>query len=263
MDWSWKDYWSPSEKFVVFVEPNIGGQFYCVNVSDGTTRPFGRTNAYSVGVAWATNSSRVFCVSRIVGLTDVCEATLLDPATGKMIDCTVAFRRIFQGYAPDLDPVWTTDNKYVLVNSLDNGAHLIHPDPWTAIPLGRILAGKFNGDKNSRIRPRLFRVPIAGWVGVLLTGNWGDCPVKHVADYSGNRIVALPEVQNSLNISPDGTMAVSASSDKSLAIHNLGKWWITSATGANESSSQSDPCIQSKQRSHKPLTDGQEQNLSN
>ncbi|MHC4983605.1 MAG: TolB family protein [Planctomycetota bacterium] len=221
----WED-WSPSGRFLILMEPDVGGQYHCVDVSNGTTRSFGQTDAYDVGVAWAPDSSRVFCVSNKVGPGYSYEALLLDPATGTTVDCTDGFQDTFAGHAPSLVPLWTADGKYVLVNALHIAGHLVQPDPWEAVPLRRMLATSFTAPtKSSKINPWLFRLPVAGWVGVLPTGNEGDSPVKYAADYSGQRALPLLEAYPRA-ISPDGTMAATIGEDGHVKIDRLGKWWL-------------------------------------
>ncbi len=224
-----RENWSPSGRFVIFMEPDIGGQYHCVDVFDGTVRSFGQTDAYDVGVAWAPDSSRAFCVSNKVGPGDMFEALLLDPVTGTTVDCTAGFQDTFADHAPSLVPLWTVDGKYVLVNALHINGHLVQPDPWQVVPLGEMLASRFTPPTTwSTINPRLFRLPVPGWVGVVPTGNYGDSPVQYATDYSGQRVVPLLE-DYPRAISPDGTTAATIGKDGRIMIHRLGKWWLPSA----------------------------------
>jgi len=226
MDYSWREYWSPSGKHVIFLEPAFGGQYHCVNVFDGTTHAFGQTKAKACheGVAWAPDSSHAFCVSRKVGPEDIYEAILLEPATGKAVDRTSDFQETFKGGWPTLEPIWTADGKYVLANGSPTGGLLVQPDPWKVVPLGQILAPKFDAGKKSTNRLRLFRLPVAGWVGVLFTEKEGDPSLKYAADYSGEQVRALQETPDDLAISPDGTLAATIGQDKRVRILNLDKW---------------------------------------
>ena len=216
--------WSPSGKFLILMEPDGGRQYHCVNVFDGTVRSLGQTDAYNVGVAWAPDSSRAFCVSGKVGPGDRYEALMLDPETGVTVDCTAGFHQTFAGHAPSLAPLWTVDGKYVLINALDIGGHLVQPDPWEAVPLGQKLAPRFTVPKLSKTKPWLFRLPVPDWVGVLPTGNVGDSPVKYAADYSGEQVRTLLENCDYWAISPDATVAATIGQDNRVRILKLDKW---------------------------------------
>jgi hypothetical protein len=220
--------WSPSGKFLIFMEPDGRRQYHCVNVSDGTVRSFGQTDAYDVGVAWTQDSSRVFCVSNKVGPEDRYEAIMLDPTTGATVDCTPGFQTTFAGHAPSLVALWTVDGKYVLVNALHISGHLVQPDPWQVIPLGQILAPGFTlPTKWSTIDPWLFRLSVAGWVGVVPTGNYGDSPIQYAVDYSGQRVIPLLK-DFPRAVSPDGTKAATIDEGCHVEIRRLGKWWLPS-----------------------------------
>jgi len=222
------DNWSPSGKFVIFMEPDFGGQYHCVNALDGTAFSFGQVAASDYGVAWTPDSSRAFCVSRKIGPEDVYEAILVDPATGTTVDCTGGFQATFAGHFPSLVPLWTVDGKYVIVNALHINGHLVHPDPWQVVSLGQILAPHFTAPtKWSTINPWLFRLPVSGWVGVVPTGNYGDSPTQYAADYSGQRVMPLLK-DFPRAVSPDGTKAATIGKDGHVKIHRLGKWWLPS-----------------------------------
>lgn len=220
--------WSPSGKFVIFMEPDFGGQYHCVNALDGTAFSFGQVAASDYGIAWSADSSRAFCVSRKIGPEDVYEAILVDPATGTTVDCTGGFQATFAGHFPSLVPLWTVDGKYVIVNALHINGHLVQPDPWQVVSLGQILAPNFTAPtKWSTINPWLFRLPVAGWVGVVPTGNYGDSPTQHAADYSGQRVMPLLK-DFPRAVSPDGTKAATIGEDGHVKIRRLGKWWLPS-----------------------------------
>lgn len=217
-----RDQWAPSGRFVIFMEPQVGGQYHCVDVTNGTVRSFGQTDAYDKGVAWTPDSSRAFCLSNKVGFDDIFEAFVFEPETGKIVDCTRAFVDMFADHSPSLEPLWTADGKYVIVNALDIRGHLIQPDPWQAVPLGQMLAAKLTAPtKLSAIKPRLFRLPVAGWVGVIPTGNYGDSPTLYAADYSGQRMVPLLKGYDR-PISPDGTTTATISPGNKVTI--LTEW---------------------------------------
>ncbi|NLG64910.1 MAG: hypothetical protein GX537_04830, partial [Actinobacteria bacterium] len=138
-EYTWNEHWSPSGQFVVFMEPPVRGRFHIVNIQRGVASARGQTDAYSIGVAWAPDSSRALCVSAQVGPALVYEAFVIDPLTGEMADCTSAFSDVFGDSVAALEPLWTADGRYVLVNAPGIGGHLVQPVPWEAIPLGRMF----------------------------------------------------------------------------------------------------------------------------
>ncbi len=216
-------HWSPCGKFFVVMEPAVRGQYYCVSVAAGTARAFGNKDSYDVGVAWTTDSRRAFCVSDKVGPEDHYEAILLDPATGATVDCSPGFQTTFAEHAPQIEPLWTADGQYVLVNALKISGHLVQPTPWRVVPLGKIVAPSFASPTQwSSVNPWLFRLPMPGWVGVVPTGNYGDSPVQYATDYSGQDIKPLLE-DYPRAISPDGTRAATIGADGCVKIYSLGK----------------------------------------
>jgi hypothetical protein len=226
-EYSWHEYWAPSGQYVVFVEPALRGRYHLVSMRTGASHAFGQNGAYSNGAAWAADSSRVLCVSDKVGLPTAYEAILLDPATQTTVDCSSGFMATFAEHRPDLEPVWTADGKYVIVNALEVNGHLVQPDPWKAIPLGKTLAPRFSPPTQwSSIQPRLFRLPVSGWVGVTPTGNSGDSPILFASDYSGHSI--KPVLETGLGaVSPDGTKAANIRyKDGQVEIRDLGRWWV-------------------------------------
>lgn len=220
MDFSWRTYWAPSGEYVIFLEPSPVGQYQCVNLSDGTHSAFGQADLADQFVAWAPDSGHAFCVSRKIGPEDHYEATLLEPATGKGLDCTSKFQEVLSGSEPNESSIWTPDGKYVLVNGLRTGGLLVHPHPWEVIPLGQIVAAKLRIES----KPWLFPLPVAGWVGVLPTGNIGDSPVKYAVDYSGKQVHALGETGDDWAVSPDGTRIAVFGRDNHVVIRKLDIW---------------------------------------
>lgn len=222
-------HWSPCGKFFMVMEPAVRGQYYCVSVAAGTARAFGSTDSYDVGVAWTTDSRRAFCVSNKVGPEDHYEAILCDPVTGATVDCSLGFQTTFAGHAPRIEPLWTADGQYVLVNALKITGHLVQPTPWRVVPLGKMVAPGFAPPTQwSSINPWLFRLPVAGWVGVVPTGNYGDSPVQYAADFAGAKVIPLLEGYPR-DVSPDGTMAAMMGEDGHVKISKLGRWWVPSA----------------------------------
>jgi len=222
-------HWSPCGKFLIVMEPVVRGQYYCVSVAAGTARSFGQTDSYDVGVAWTSDSSRAFCVSNKVGPADHYAATLLTMETGTTVDCSREFQATFAGHSPGVEPLWTADGKYVLVNALQIRGHLVQPAPWQAVPLGKMVAPGFAPPNQwSSINPWLFRLPVPGWVGVVPTGNYGDSPVLFVSDYSGRSVRALLK-DYPFALSPDGTNVASIDPHGQVTVRKLDKWWLSSA----------------------------------
>jgi len=219
-----KEQWAPSGRFAVLTEPEYGGQCHCVDVSNGTVRAFGQTNAYQVGVAWSPDSSRVFSVSGKIGANDVHEALLFEPLTGRIVDCTNAFRKAFPDRFPRLERLWAADGEYMLVNTLDTGGSLVRAEPWKVVRLGLLLAPRLSKTGPSRMIPHLFRLPVPGWVGVRRIGPYDDGHTFYAADYSGQHVLPLP----SGDVSPDGTLAARLERGK-VKIHPLGIWWVPSS----------------------------------
>ena len=216
--------WSPSGRFVIIEEPYGLVQLYCVTVFDGTKLPFGQAGLDRGRVAWSPDSSRVFCVLHKAPIGTY-EAVLLDPETGTTLDCSGPFQQVFANQSPELAPVWTVDGQYVLVNTLSTNGYLVRPQPWEAIPLGQRVAPAVRGRRGSSLNPRLFSLPVAGWVGVLPTGNEGDSPVKYACDYAAQRTLPLLSGYP-YDVSQNGTMAAAIGDDGHIKIHRLGKWWL-------------------------------------
>lgn len=225
LDFSWRTHWSPSGEYVIFLEPSHRGQFYCVNLFDGTKRAFGQMDVSDEGVAWAPDSKHAFCVSYNAKPENAYEALLLEAATGRLSDCAMGFERAFGKASPTLQPVWTPDGKYVLANHVYTCGFLLRPDPWEVTPIGRIVATKLP----NATTPWLFSLPVPGWVGVLPTGNIGDSPIKYAVDYSGERVCALGELGDDWSVSPDGT-SIAVFVNEAVTVRTLGKWWLPRAT---------------------------------
>lgn len=229
-----RGYWSPSGRWAILMEPSHVGQYSCVDASLGTVHAFGQHDAYVVGVSWMPDSSHAFCVSGRVGMETLHEAVLYEPATATVVDCTGGFRQTFRDDRHlHIEPVWTPDGHYVLVNSLNAGGTLVQPDPWKVIPLGRLTSPQLTGLGPLRINPTLFWLPVPGWIGVRPTGTYADSP--YVADYSGKRVVPLlvrdgPPAVVPHAVSPDGTMGAIIGVDGHLRICSLDRSWLSPET---------------------------------
>jgi hypothetical protein len=233
-DWA-AGHWSPSGERLVVMDPGRSQRFHCIRTGDGTTRSFGQEGARDAGVAWTPDSSRAFCVSRKIGPRGDYQAFLLDAANDSIVDCTSGFQSTFAQHRPSIESAWTVDGRYVIANALDVGGYLIQPSPWQALPLGQIAAMRIPQAKHQKnTNPWLFRLPIAGWVGVVPTGNFGDSPVLYASDYTGQRLVPLPEGcsgavyrggPGSASISRDGTKIATTSGDGVVSIRSAAGSW--------------------------------------
>lgn len=227
-EYSWQEYWSPNGQHVAFVEPAVGGRFHIVNTTAGTALAFGQADAHGVGVAWTSDSNRAFCVSSSVGPKGIFEATLLDLTTGKSVDCSTEFADLFAAAFPRVEYLWTADDKYVIVNALRVGGHLVEPHPWNVIRLGQNVKPKLHVHVPVE-NPRLFRIPVPGWVGIVPNGNHDTSQMSPVTDYSGRLVCLALDAGGVWALSPDGRVAAIVDAKGQVDTRHLGQWWVPSA----------------------------------
>lgn len=205
------EHWSPKGRYVIFTSSRFG-RFHLLNVADRTERVLGGTDAYLPGdVSWTPDGSKVFCIIHIYTRSPngSIGAFLAEAATGKTLDCTAQFAKVFGNdrfrSSYRLEPVWTCDGRYVLLNNFRHGGYLIQPQPWRAIAVGRQAAKQLR-DKYTH-PPWVFRLPFPGWVGFGFPpkGPEYDDP-GYATDYQTRKLLPLPVGPGSA-LSPRGRFA--------------------------------------------------------
>ena len=201
---------SPCGRYLLLVTGGEQGRLTLLDLTSGTTRfLFHCAEFRDDNVAWKPDGSAVFCAA--VGGP----ALLVNTQTGSVQDLSRRF-------ADDLplteqlrvEPLWTSDGTYVLVNTQDGPGHrnepagyLVRPDPWSIVPLGDLVNSRLPDVRGRRSAVRWF--PVAGWAVVLAEGGY------YLADYEGQTTVALQDLYRSeWRFSPDGRAAARVDRDE-------------------------------------------------
>jgi hypothetical protein len=197
--------WSPNGRCVVLASPYEHGLFRLLDMRSGQLRDIGPCDGYSSQVSWKPDSSMLACVA---GRWPV-RAWLVQPSTGERRDFSGPFRGQFGDYPPLLEPRWTADGEYLLVNSDSLGGCLVRPEPWQVIELRARLAHLFEPEKHRSTWPSgaVHALPLPGWVAF-----WGPGAL-YAINYGTTRLVKLDEdAWEGWAVSPDARWIVTVRS---------------------------------------------------
>ena len=221
---TYQDYVSPTGGHVIFMSEGHGnGDFQLLDVETGEVIPLGGEAGWCGGVAWKRDGTCAFCLGSR-------KTFLCYPGRGQpeIKDVSAAYDATFRRrlkYAPSIDPLWTPDDAYVVIQVPWIGGCLIRPDPWTVIPLGKRLVEHLEGVAHRRVYrerpddyPFVTVQPFPGWVKVCAQFIEGQKttplgqPVAlamqgFLVDYPGRRFVAVKSaVRAACNwtLTPDG-----------------------------------------------------------
>lgn len=185
------EYWSPRGRFVVYKRRDSG--FALLEVHTGVVRSFDAPPAAAMQAAWKADESAVLCVS-YDGSHSPKAAVLIDLRTGKSLDLSEQFVGAFtDSFRIELDPAWTPDGKYFIVNMASRGGFLVQTLPWKVISIGERLVSHFGRHfqpyrYKSIPRPEppwIHSFPMVGWVKVDAGGR------EYAVDYAVQRFVQL------------------------------------------------------------------------
>ncbi len=130
--------WSPDGKFLSYMTPADG-----VKVLDTTSVQVRFASHLSGGwmeAAWKTDNSGFFVVIYQEYGRNPREALYVDTTSWEASDRTEELRRfVGSSWNTHLDPVWTADNKYIVLNSSLQGGVLVDPSSWSEIRIGETL----------------------------------------------------------------------------------------------------------------------------
>ncbi|MBI4579493.1 MAG: hypothetical protein HY718_07320 [Planctomycetes bacterium] len=164
------EYFSPSGRYVVYMDHWPRGRFRCLDITTGQAVSFGQSDAHTEGVAWMPDDSLALCVSEDNRSKGHIQALLLEPRTGKVEDLSGPFAQDFPGFPPQVEPTTTPAGQFFIANSLDRGGCLVRPRPWEVLPVARKLQREcgLGGDR----APWIYPSPAARWF--VTGGSPGD-----------------------------------------------------------------------------------------
>jgi hypothetical protein len=185
------EHWSPDGVFVAYKLPGRG--FALLNADSGTVRSFDTPPAADLQAAWKADSSVVVCAS-FDEKHSPNAAVLIELDTGQTTDLSREFSMSFADpFRSSLEPAWTPEGKYFIVNTSEQGGSLVQPRPWVVIPVGELVADTLGrrhpadlySDPSANPLPSVHFFPAAGWVQVLAGGR------EYAVDYAVGQSVRL------------------------------------------------------------------------
>ncbi len=204
------DHWSPDAEFVLFADAGPGVRL--LNMQTGALHRFGESISKTLETAWKTDGSGVLSLSYATDQS-IQHALLMDlRVPDDALDVTSRFVEGFSDCGQiEIEPLWTADNKYVIVNTSCRGGFLVRPHPWECVAIGDrvfpFLGGHPDqhrqGSTHDHRPPTVHRFPYAGWVMVLACGKY------YAVDYTSYRALQLTlwptdRLERSTVVSPNG-----------------------------------------------------------
>ena len=217
------EHWSPRGRFVVY--KLLGRGFELLEVHTGLVRSFEASPTPLLQVSWKPDESAVLCVSCDENRSPRA-AVLIDLRTGESLDLSEQYASAFSDpRRTELDPAWTPDGKYFIVNTWSGGGFLVQPNPWRIIPVGErlvgVLGGRFSPDRGNEPPrnppPSVHSFPVAGWIKVLAGGKEYavDYALEHYVRLGGwasqrnfPKIVSSPKGDRTFELAPFGGIKV-------------------------------------------------------
>lgn len=224
--------WSPKGRFALFVNSLEGNAIQLLDMRTCTVRAYAHTQAWGFEVAWRKDESAVFFIGLVrdssAGRADsrtVGQALLLQAPAWNSVDDTPFVEQLRRSMTVHvgaaglpvfhllrLEPQWTEDGEYLLLNSSNMGGYLIKPDPWKMNPCGQFLFPSLGyvwdrktHDPSTMGPPTISFFPADGWIQVLAGNlayayNYNDLKIAQLADWH--------VYENDLVVTPDGRTAV-------------------------------------------------------
>jgi len=202
---------SPRGRYVVFMSPADEGRFRLLEVASGAVRTIGRTGGPWSRVSWKPDESAVLCAAA-TAVDKPCHAVLVDPATGQSEELGRPFTETFGWCPPLVEPLWTPDGQWLVVNDKARGGCLVRPVPWEVVPIGQRLRDHLGGSMavgECEVR----RLPTAGWV--LARSPQGEA---YAADYTGRTFLPLGDTEP-WAWSPDGRRVAALGREGDVVVH--------------------------------------------
>jgi len=212
---------SPTGEYVLFMSKGYNeGIFSLLDVQTGQVTALTEKKAKLEGVSWKPDGNGVFCLSSN-------EALLLYPKENRIIDLSSNYNSTFRcllEYAPKIDPLWTPDGRFIVMNSSKTGGCLVRPDPWEVIPAGKNLVTYLEEEKRQvyfdqpNQYPWIFVQPFPGWVRVWIRLRTNEKPYlpgqtvvlssqNYLVDYKGKRFFPMKPSDSpggAWTMTPDG-----------------------------------------------------------
>jgi dipeptidyl aminopeptidase/acylaminoacyl peptidase len=219
------DYVSPAGDYVVFMSQGYSnGTFSLLNVQTGTVKVISEKKARCQAVSWKPDGSGVFYLSSK-------EALLLYPREDRIKDLSGNYDNDFRvkpEFEPKIDPLWTPDGKFIVLNSSKTGGSVICPDPWRVILIGKLLVNYLEKKDNPHFcdpldsYPWIFVQPYPGWVRIWICLVSDEKQTVHMdtaelerrnylADYEGKQFFPMKSSFSpggAWTITPDGKKMV-------------------------------------------------------
>ncbi len=230
-----RERWSPDGNFVLIRGGSPTWGVRLLDLRNGKSGIVGPSGYDFEGISWKTDGSEAACVgfrhSRPMA------AFLIDPKTGLTHDFSAEFHAAFgdeSSYsAPRISPLWTPDDRYLVVNHAKKGGCLVRPRPWKVIPVAKLFVDQLlregshvlAEDPSERL-PWVFRQPAEGWlrIWVQFEKKGYRQGMDYLVDYSGGSVTALAESSapgGGWRLTPDGNRAVKLEGSGELAVRNL------------------------------------------
>jgi len=130
-----QEFWSPDGQYVLFRGPTEEESPRLMNAATGQVRALGSAGAFRFA-AWSRDSARALYVTYAPASSSY-HAYLLDAAQTHTLDLSQELRKVFGTFTPNLEPLWTSDDRFVVGSNLKLGGYLIQPEPWVVQLVGR------------------------------------------------------------------------------------------------------------------------------
>lgn len=209
-----QEFWSPNGRFLSFAGDDYKASI--LNTLDGSIKTVGSGKSGGHHAAWKSDSTGIFVVSGSEQSGAPFEATYVATDTWLIVDHNSWIKKTFgSSQTIWLDPLWTREDGFTIMNSNDRGGVLFNPESKRAIFVGEKLK-KQVGCKSPNpygaycYPPSIAPTPIPGWIMAISLCH------EYLTDYDAERGLLLsndhdscPHTMFTTAITNDGKTAVS------------------------------------------------------